>query len=99
MRPASCRRWQQRGERRIRAEVRTRISLGSEHAHQALGRCACCLRQLLKSDGCVDVVAENRLADFDLAGNELLHGFRQKRFTELDVALGASLNGLLEVSG
>src|SRR5882762_7797023 len=36
--------------------IRARISLGTEHAHQALGRRACHLRQLLKSHGRVDIV-------------------------------------------
>src|SRR5712664_2983806 len=79
--------------------IRARISLGTEHAHQALGRRACHLRQLFKSHGRVDIVTENRLADFDLASNELLHGFGQKRFTERYIALSAGLYRRLEVSG
>src|SRR5712664_211368 len=79
--------------------IRARISLGTEHAHQALGRRACHLRQFLKSHGRVDIVTENRFTDFNLASNELLHGFGQKRFTERYIALGAGLYRLLEVSG
>src|SRR4030088_2712962 len=62
--------------------VRARISVWIEHAHQALGRHACRLRQRLKSYRRVDIVTQNRFADFSLASNELLHGFGQKRFTK-----------------
>src|SRR5260370_739053 len=79
--------------------IRARISLGTEHAHQALGRRACRLRQLLKSHGRVDIVTENRFTDLNLASNELLHGFDQKRFTKRYIAFSADLYGLLEVSG
>src|SRR6266481_8013616 len=75
--------------------IRAWISLGTEHAHQALGRRARRLRQLLKSHGRIDIVTENRFTDFNLASNELLHGFGQKRFTERYVALGAGLYRLL----
>jgi hypothetical protein len=37
----------------------------------------CRLPQPLESDGRIDVVAENRFSDFNLAGNELLDGFEQ----------------------
>jgi hypothetical protein len=46
--------------------IRARITLGTEHAHQALGRRACRFRQLLKSHGRVDIIAENRFTDFNL---------------------------------
>jgi hypothetical protein len=47
----------------------------------------------------VDIVTENRFTDLNLASNELLHGFGQKRFTKRCIALSAGLYGLLEVSG
>src|SRR5258708_540280 len=79
--------------------LRAWISLGTEHAYQALGRRARRLRQLLKSHGRIDIVTENRFTDFNLASNELLHGFGQKRFAKRYIALGADLYRLLEVSG
>src|SRR6266446_4293949 len=69
--------------------IRAWISLWTEHAHQALGRRARRLRQLLKSHGRVDIVTQNRFTDFNLASNELLNGFGQKRFTKRYIALGA----------
>jgi hypothetical protein len=43
--------------------------------------------------------SRNRFADFNLVGNQLLHGFRQKHFTKPRIALGAGLYGLLEIPG
>ena len=77
--------------------IRARISLGTKHAHQALGRRARRLRRLLKSHGRADIVSENRFTDFNLASNESLHGVGQKRLR--GIALGAGIYGLLKVSG
>ena len=52
-----------------------------------------------KSHGHVDIVTKNGLTDFDLAGNELLDSFGQKRFTKRYITFSAGLYGLLEVSG
>src|SRR6266404_6525579 len=71
--------------------IRAWISLGTEHAHQALGRRARRLCQLLKSHGRIDIVTEHRFTDVNLASNELLHGFGQKRFAQRCIPLSAGL--------
>ena len=57
--------------------ARLRISLGAQHAHQALGRPPRAAAQFRKTDCRVDVITQNRLACIEVAGQEALDTFPQ----------------------
>jgi hypothetical protein len=57
--------------------------------------------EALKSDGCIDVVAQDCLAGREVAVDDVLDSLAQKGLTELLVALGSRPDGSLKswVSG
>ena len=67
--------------------ARLRIAVRTEHAHQALGRLRGQPTEFPKTDGRVDIVAQNRLSDVDLAGEKALHTFLEQSLPEARVAL------------
>src|SRR6478609_337600 len=72
------------------------IATRSEHADQALGRCAGGFAELLEADGCLDVVAQNRLAGVDIAAQHRVDPFAKQRLGEFLVGLDPSLHQFLE---
>ena len=67
--------------------ARLRIAVRTEHAHQALGRLRGQPTEFPKTDGPVDIVAQNRLSDVDLAGEKALHTLFEQSLPEARVAL------------
>lgn len=58
--------------------ARLRIAAGTQHAHQALGRPFGPAAQLVEPDGCVDIVAQDRLSGVDIPIQQALDAFPQK---------------------
>ena len=60
--------------------ARLRIAARAEHADQALGGRVGRLAELFEADGRLDVVAQDRLAGVDVAGQHRVDAFAQQRF-------------------
>src|SRR5208282_877793 len=73
------------------------IALGTEHAHQALGRPTRNRAECFETDRRVDVVAQHGLAGLDVAGEKALDPFTQELLAEGGIAPYARLDRLLEV--
>lgn len=54
------------------------IAARSEHADQTLRRCVRGLAELLGADRCLDVIAEDRLAGINVAGQHRVDAFAQQ---------------------
>ena len=76
--------------------VRAGGAAGAEHAHPALRRGADGPSEGFEAVRRVDVVAQDRLAGIDAAGEQALHAFPQRRFPERRVAADPSLDGVVE---
>ena len=75
-----------------------RIAVGTEHAHQALGRLLRQPAEFLKSDRGIDVVAQNRLAGVHIPRQQALDTLLEQLLTEGRIALDARLYRFLEVA-
>ena len=76
-----------------------RATFRPEHTHQTLGWNLRTLFQVLKPKRRVDVVSQDGLAGFKVSVQDALYGFAQKGLPEIRVALGARMDGFLEVVG
>jgi len=75
-----------------------RIAAGAEHADEALGLGAGGLAQLLEADRRLDVIAQDRLAGVDVAGEHCIDSFAQQRVGESPVGRDVLLHQFLEAS-
>src|SRR6266545_839180 len=75
-----------------------RITAWTEHPDKTLGLGPGRFTKLFKSDGCLDIVAQDRLAGFDIPAQHRIDAFAKKRFGKLLVVLGAGLHQFLEAS-
>jgi hypothetical protein len=66
--------------------TRLRIAARAEHADEALRLRAGRLTKLLEADRRLDVVAQDRLAGVDIAGEHGVDAFAQQRFAESGIA-------------
>src|SRR5579864_6252180 len=78
--------------------ARLGVAPWAEHPHQALRQLAREPAQFLKADGGVDVVAKNRLAGIEIAGEKALDAFAQKFLAEFGILLDARLNRPFEAA-
>ena len=76
-----------------------RIAFRTKHAHQALRRSIHDRAKLFEPDRRVDVIAQNGLAGFHVAGKKSLDAFAKKCSTKIRIALRAGSNCFLEISG
>ena len=74
--------------------ARLRIAVRTKHAHQALGLLGGRSPEFLKPNGRVDIVAQHRLADVDLASNESDQGIAIP--SELDPVAKAEVDSVLQ---
>src|SRR5712692_2643462 len=79
--------------------VRSRVAGRSEHPHEAFGRDVRGLGEFGKTDGCVDVVAQDGLGRGDIAGEHGFDPLTQKLFAELGIARNAGTDRLFEITG
>jgi hypothetical protein len=70
-----------------------------EHAHEAFGRTIGGVAEFGEANGGVDEIAEDELAGFDIAGEEIVETFAEQGFAELRVALDTRADGFFEVFG
>ena len=54
-----------------------RVAARPEHPHQAFCRCPCVLGEFVEADRRVDVVAQHRLAGFDIAREKAINSLAQ----------------------
>lgn len=66
-----------------------RATFGAEHAHQTFSGNVRPLFKVLKSNGRIDVVAQNGLAGIEIAVKNALDGLAQKRMAKIRIALRA----------
>ncbi|MGB8899699.1 MAG: hypothetical protein WCC90_10950 [Methylocella sp.] len=78
------------------ADEGLRIAAGAEHANEALLLGAGRLAKLLEADRHLDVVAQDRLAGAEIAGEHGVDPFAQQRFAEGGIACDRLLHQLLE---
>ena len=72
--------------------LRLRIAARTEHADQTLRWRAGCGSELFKSDSRLDVVAQNRLSGFHIAGEHRVDALAQQRLRKLGVVLDVPLD-------
>src|SRR6266852_343553 len=72
--------------------LRLRIAARTKHADQTFRRCAGCGSEPLESDRRLDVIAENRLSGFHVAGEHRIDALAQQRLRELGVVLNVPLD-------
>jgi hypothetical protein len=82
----------------VKEVVRSRIAFGPEHAHEAFDRYAGGFRQRAETDCRVDVVAQNRLARFDIAYEHGVNAFLEHGLPKVCVTPGALLQSDSESS-
>src|SRR5829696_5819543 len=75
-----------------------RITSRTEHPDQTLGLGPGRFAKLFKADGCLDIIAQDRLAGFDIPAQHRIDTFSKKRFGKLLVFLDAGLHQFLEAS-
>src|ERR1035441_1546174 len=76
-----------------------RAALGTQHAHQVLGRNVRAFFEILKTDRSVDIVAEYRLAGRQVTVDHAFDGLTQEGLAEIRIALRPRPDGFLEVMG
>src|SRR5829696_6879239 len=75
-----------------------RIAARTEQPDKTLGLGPGRFAKLFKADGCLDIVAQDRLAGFDIPAQHRIDAFSKKRFGKLLVFLDAGLHQFLEAS-
>ena len=67
-----------------------RITARTEHPDKTLGLGPGRFAKLFKSDGCLDIVTQDRLAGFDIPAQHRINALSKQRFGKLLVVLDAS---------
>ena len=79
--------------------VGTWVAVRPKHAHQTFGRYVGRLRQLPKTDRCIDIIPQDRLACRHVTGKHGVYALFEHSLSELDVPLGAFQQSCSKFSG